>query len=616
MEILMIGNGFDLEHGLPTKYTDFLQFINRFNHAYINAHRPGKVFEIKDEYLKHIFNSPETNVDEALHEYLKDNIWVSHFQNAYREHLKNKENWIDFEIEISEVVQAVDKLYHAYMEVDEEFYDTKIQYCKKRLPDGFLGYLSHENGIGNLISIMLSDLDRLIGALEIYIFDYIDNWGRIEYYNPDIDAIHPDAILSFNYSNTWQKIYAYNRTNVKYCFIHGKAQSIPYTFCLDECIDKNKMVLGIDEYLSDDRNKEVEFIAFKKYYQRIHKKTGNEYKSWLAKIDRQRKEGRNQENRLYIFGHSLDVTDGDILKELIEHDGVKTIIFYKDKARLGQQIANLVKVLGSEKLIQYVYGNNPIIEFRQQKYREKIHGSTFEIVCDMVKFDHFYKYKGKDLEDLILKFERKIEERDLDYFCSQETVISLYDVLQRHGLGKKYVKQLIEIADSLRNTEYTGKEPIQFQCDNWAYQDYDNSWGCDERTRKFIIILNGRNRVNFTLSDSKTDIISWDDIMENYRKIANGCEDIDRERYIEILKDVLSMHKYPYGNMEDMWRLLIKLSRGAADKISRMTLQELIEGTECSWEICNYTYLLHEIEEYDYFSEQAKNMPEDFEEEI
>ena len=28
MKILVIGNGFDLAHGLPTKYTDFMEFIN------------------------------------------------------------------------------------------------------------------------------------------------------------------------------------------------------------------------------------------------------------------------------------------------------------------------------------------------------------------------------------------------------------------------------------------------------------------------------------------------------------------------------------------------------------------------------------------------------------
>ena len=581
----MIGNGFDIEHGLPTTYADFLQFVESFNQTYMMVQiKPNTKSKIEDEYLKFIFESPETNADEALHEYLKDNIWIEHFKRAYNEHLKNKENWIDFESEISQVIQNVDELYHAYMEKDGDFYEAKIKRCKEKLPGSFLNYLSREHGIGNLISIMMKDLNRLIGALEIYIFDYIDNWGRIEYYNPDIDAIHPDAILSFNYSDTWKRVYEYNRGNVKYSFIHGKAQSMPYIFNMDKCIDKNQMVLGIDEYLPEDRrNKEVEFIAFKKYYQRIYKKTGNEYKSWLAEIDKQRKDGRKQENKLYIFGHSLDVTDGDILKELIEHEGIGTIIFYKDKTRLGQQIANLVKVLGPEKVIQYVYGNKPIIEFRQQKSRGKIYGSTFEIVSDMVKFDHFYKYKGGDLEDMISKFERKIEEKDLDYFCSQETVISLYDSFQRHGLGKRYAKQLLEIADSLGDRESIAKEPIQFKHENWEYQDYDNS---------------------------------WDDIMEGYRKIANSSKEIDKNRYVEILKNVLSMHKHPYGNMEEMWNLLIKLSRGAADKISRETLEELLQNTESSWEICNYTHLLREIEKCDYFSEQAKNVLEDFGEEF
>ncbi len=81
---------------------------------------------------------------------------------------------------------------------------------------------------------------------------------------------------------------------------------------------------------------------------------------------------------------------------------------------------------------------------------------------------------------------RKIEEKDLGYFCSQGTVISLYDIFQRHGLGQKYAMQLLEIADSLRDTEFMDKKPIQFQCENWEYQDYNNSWGCDRLTKKLL----------------------------------------------------------------------------------------------------------------------------------
>ena len=31
MKILMIGNGFDLEHELPTKYTHFLEFVKNLS---------------------------------------------------------------------------------------------------------------------------------------------------------------------------------------------------------------------------------------------------------------------------------------------------------------------------------------------------------------------------------------------------------------------------------------------------------------------------------------------------------------------------------------------------------------------------------------------------------
>lgn len=42
MNILVIGNGFDLAHGLPTKYTDFLEFTKVIKRV-INARDFGKI---------------------------------------------------------------------------------------------------------------------------------------------------------------------------------------------------------------------------------------------------------------------------------------------------------------------------------------------------------------------------------------------------------------------------------------------------------------------------------------------------------------------------------------------------------------------------------------------
>lgn len=77
-------------------------------------------------------------------------------------------------------------------------------------------------------------------------------------------------------------------------------------------------------------------------------------------------------HNLYIFGHSLDVTDKDILRDLILNDNVHTTIYYHDKDTMGQQIANLVKVIGQDELIKRTGGSTKTIEFVPQKLMEPI----------------------------------------------------------------------------------------------------------------------------------------------------------------------------------------------------------------------------------------------------
>ncbi|MCS4585857.1 hypothetical protein FZ990_08320 [Clostridium perfringens] len=60
----------------------------------------------------------------------------------------------------------------------------------------------------------------------------------------------------------------------------------------------------------------------------MYKKTGCEYKKWLeidGFIDSENNYGIA--NTIYIYGHSLDITDMDILKELINFKQTRTIIF-------------------------------------------------------------------------------------------------------------------------------------------------------------------------------------------------------------------------------------------------------------------------------------------------
>ena len=72
-------------------------------------------------------------------------------------------------------------------------------------------------------------------------------------------------------------------------------------------------------------------------------------------------------HNLYIFGHSLDITDKDILRDLILNDNINTTIFYHSKEELGRKIANLVKVIGQDELIKRTSGGKyPVIDFVPQ----------------------------------------------------------------------------------------------------------------------------------------------------------------------------------------------------------------------------------------------------------
>lgn len=66
---------------------------------------------------------------------------------------------------------------------------------------------------------------------------------------------------------------------------------------------------------------------------------------------------------IYFFGHSLDVTDKDVLQELLLCPYARTHIIYHNKKALADKIANLVKVIGQDRLIEKTYAEKSQIDF-------------------------------------------------------------------------------------------------------------------------------------------------------------------------------------------------------------------------------------------------------------
>lgn len=369
MKILLIGNGFDLFHNLPTRYSSFLDFSNvianickdetlmlsKLNEKFVSgisvSYNLQKISEQSmKEYVKYLKNE-NPDMKNKLYSFLEGNTWIKYFNKVKK---LSGNCWVDFEGEISNVVQAMDKCYKntdtviskELMECIEtiSIFDTK----KKGILGKTVSNYTKEE-ILEMRDLAHKDLEKLTGALEIYLNDYVEKL-EIDYRAPELKNETFDKLLSFNYTSTYERLYGHNCPNLDCEYIHGKA---------DATDDTVSMVLGIDEYLEGDKvDTDTTFIRFKKYFQVLQKRTAFKYKTWIKEINKSTKP-----STLVIFGHSLNYSDKSILKAFILNEKVNTIIYYYSEGQYSRLLENLIRVIGKENTINYV-GETPDSKIR------------------------------------------------------------------------------------------------------------------------------------------------------------------------------------------------------------------------------------------------------------
>ena len=243
MNILVIGNGFDLAHGLPTRYTDFLKFINVFldykkNCEDLDSDDQEKYSYIDDNdeerdylfYFQKLFDKNKKLYKE-LQEVINKNTWLKFFIKIYyKRGTWQKERWIDFELEISQMIQYFDKFMDVIKEQAErgnkeieiedqlnqllnnlsDIMKETVASIKSRLKNEICVLPEIDEDLKELEKQkhkLIKDLNKLIRCLEIYLSDFINN-SKIEYILPDIKSLpNINKVLSFNYTNTYEKLY-------------------------------------------------------------------------------------------------------------------------------------------------------------------------------------------------------------------------------------------------------------------------------------------------------------------------------------------------------------------------------------------------------------------------
>lgn len=371
--ILLIGNGFDLAHGLPTSYNDFLYIMKNWSifELTIKNLKRGEAIPTDDLYYKFFSNIRDLNEDNItkLGEIIKYNSWIQYYCSCEAE----IDGWIDFEREIYPVINLFEKVFAQtqYDQLTRGFYteaiitrsifnaqeiniallwpqyfevDSKSVHIKAPFVSEKYGFLKKK-----ILKSLRDAFDGFILAFEIYLHEFVYKKINVQKLK-QIEDIKAKYVISFNYTLT-EKIYGLQSDNTHH--VHGMMRE-------DLASAKNNMVVGVNE----QTNQNMDFIYFVKYFQRIQKDAGVRYKCF-SDMTRTNKMGETtRENYyLYIYGHSLDETDEDILKYIIgyiDEEGIlrmkprKVLIYYYDDFDYDQKVINLIKLYGRSIVEKYM----------------------------------------------------------------------------------------------------------------------------------------------------------------------------------------------------------------------------------------------------------------------
>lgn len=431
MNILIVGNGFDLSHYLPTKYDHFMDVMSEIEGKNtggkvpdLTIHTVKEWMDLLDDMFERKKDEPplnyQMNFDELFSKtrdpnfiektkefYLTDSIllsaqdvikaqyrlslncWYQYFKN----HVEEIKTWIDFEQKIDECLQVVNNLF----EINNKNYEKQgwqnlaIRHDRKNEESfmflskknceilNFFGlvqnlhdleqdadfsqysdlgasyvinkcYLysndaNHNLNYQDIIHKLYLELEEFIDIFNFYLIEIVDNFipvEQLEIVHSDFDFIN--KIYSFNYTNTYEKFYGKTK-DIE--FLHGSSG------------ETQNIVLGISE-LHAESLKKLKAYGFTKYHQKLLKQTDYLFLDDSTDLVQEICSSSNYLDsgtpfNFYIWGHSLDSSDEQYIRELFSFNkgsdqNVRVIILYFNKQANFELLANLLHVLGKEKV--------------------------------------------------------------------------------------------------------------------------------------------------------------------------------------------------------------------------------------------------------------------------
>lgn len=349
--LVIIGNGFDLAHGMKTSYNDFL--LDYFDKCFKKAESSeqniysDKLIEVKsnrtikvenslthiDDYLWFWFAafqiSPQQNRLEIIKRG-KVNKKMSSEINSWGYELTFKsdffmtlvtqfyyKNWVNIEnhyyqslinvfglgMNKEDNTMFVNKLNNEFFEIIEAFQEFIKEQKSEYYIDELKSILDLNIDISELVSLTNEDKNELYRLASSSLLNVKKEGAFIKYVEPKATML-----LNFNYTTTAEKYISNDNIN----YIHKKNDK-EIIFGFGDEIDEN--------YYKIEKENDNSFFRFIKSFGYF---SNSNYHNLIRFID-------SNIFEVYIWGHSCGLSDRTMLNTIFEHENCKSIkIFYHE----------------------------------------------------------------------------------------------------------------------------------------------------------------------------------------------------------------------------------------------------------------------------------------------
>ena len=315
-KILIIGNGFDLQHKMPTSYSDFAnhyietKIIPEIEKIVVNLAR-------RNEFLNSLFvgNLVETRKKNRHHDSFINKVYmdIASGQSASAaQYLKDNTDKLDTVIANSFLGKLYKSGYDNWFDIERAYFHELLIHKetaqKGNRPAAKKGLLKLNMEFDEIKKALVEYLKTIPIAKDPKVQRFFDTHVR---------GVKDVYILNFNYTSTIEDyLLEYRaRQDIEVNYIHGSLENNWIVFGYGDDTDEIYQImrdLEIDELIENYKNQ-----AYSKYdnYSQLYERALNKYSDY----------------DVLVIGHSLGKTDKALLSEIINSSKLGKLYCFKRK---------------------------------------------------------------------------------------------------------------------------------------------------------------------------------------------------------------------------------------------------------------------------------------------